>query len=59
VDEQTQEEVFEEKLQGAIDGINQKSAQGRTSALESVAKAFVKKCMPDFVCDRYCSTSKP
>jgi hypothetical protein len=53
VDEQTQEEAFEEKLREAIDGINQKSAQGRTSSLESVAKAFIKKCIPDFVSDRY------
>ncbi|PSN52700.1 hypothetical protein C0J52_09394 [Blattella germanica] len=52
VDEQTQEEVFEEKLREAIDGMNQKSAQGRTSSLESVAKAFVKKCIPEFVSDR-------
>jgi hypothetical protein len=58
VDEQTQEEVFEEKLREAIDGIIQKSAQGRTSSLESVAKAFIKKCMPDFVSDRYCVTSQ-
>lgn len=52
VDEQTQEEAFEEKLREAIDGLNQKSAQGRTSSLESVAKAFIKKCIPDFVSDR-------
>ncbi|XP_021919874.1 interferon-related developmental regulator 2 [Zootermopsis nevadensis] len=52
VDEQTQEEVFEEKLREAIDGLNQKSAQGRTLSLESVTKAFIKKCIPDFVSDR-------
>nr|CAD7445635.1 unnamed protein product [Timema bartmani] len=52
IDEQTQEEIFEEKLKEAIDGISEKSAQGRTSALESVAKAFIKKCVPDFVTDR-------
>ena len=57
MDEQTQEEVFEEKLREAIDGMNQKSAQGRTSSLESVAKAFVKKCIPEFVSDRWVSTS--
>lgn len=54
MDEQTQEEVFEEKLREAIDGLNQKSAQGRTLSLESVTKAFIKKCIPDFVSDRYC-----
>jgi hypothetical protein len=58
VEEQTQGEVFEEKLREAIDGINQKSAQGRTSSLESVAKAFIKKCIPDFVSDRYYLTSE-
>lgn len=52
VDEQTQEEIFEEKLREAIDGINQKSAQGRTASLESVAKAFIKKFIPEFVTDR-------
>ncbi|XP_063216854.1 interferon-related developmental regulator 1 [Bacillus rossius redtenbacheri] len=52
VDEQTQEEVFEEKLREAIDSLSQKSAQGRTSAFDLVAKAFVKKCIPDFVTDR-------
>ncbi|KAG8227543.1 hypothetical protein J437_LFUL008415 [Ladona fulva] len=52
VDEQTQEEVFEEKLKESIDGINQKSAQGRTSSLESVSKAFVQKFIPDFILDR-------
>ncbi|XP_046388812.1 interferon-related developmental regulator 2 [Ischnura elegans] len=52
VDEQTQEEVFEEKLKEAIDGINQKSAQGRTMSLEAVSKAFVKKFIPEFIVDR-------
>lgn len=52
IDEQTKEEVFEEKLREAIDGLNQKSAQGRTGSLESVAKAFVQKCIPEFVIDR-------
>lgn len=52
VDEQTKEEIFEEKLKEAIDGFNQKSAQGRTVALESVAKAFVQKCIPEFVINR-------
>lgn len=52
IDEQTQEEIFEEKLGEAIDGLNQKSAQGRTASLESVAKAFIKKCVPEYVIDR-------
>ncbi|KAF4520348.1 hypothetical protein B566_EDAN009870 [Ephemera danica] len=53
VDEQTQEELFEEKLMEAIDGIMQKSAQARTTALECVGKAFVKKYLPDFVSERH------
>ncbi|XP_066992711.1 interferon-related developmental regulator 2 isoform X2 [Anabrus simplex] len=53
VDEQTQEELFEEKLREAIDGMNQKSAQGRTCSLESVARAFIKKCTPEFVSERH------
>jgi hypothetical protein len=53
VDEQTQEEIYEEKLMEAIDGIVQKSAQARTTALESVAKGLVKKYVPDFVAERY------
>lgn len=52
MDEQTQDEVFEEKLREAVDNMNQKSAQGRTGALESVAKAFTQRYVPDFVCDR-------
>ena len=49
VDEISQEEVFEEKLQEAMDLASQKSAQGRTMALESMCTAFIKKFIPDFV----------
>lgn len=52
VDGITQQEAFEEKLVEAIDGLTQKSAQGRTSNFEAVAKAFIKKYVPDFVQDR-------
>lgn len=52
VDEQTQIEIFEEKLKEAIDGATQKSAAGRTNSLQSVCSAFLKKYLPDFVTDR-------
>lgn len=52
IDEFSQEEVFEEKLREAMDLAGQKSAQGRTMALESMCTAFLKKIIPDFVEDR-------
>ncbi|KAL1117869.1 hypothetical protein AAG570_004182, partial [Ranatra chinensis] len=52
VDEQSQDDVFEEKLKDAIDGISQKSSQGRTSCLESVGIAFTQKYIPEFVIER-------
>ena len=52
VDEVSQEEVFEEKLKEAMDLAGQKSAQGRTMALESMCTAFLRKFIPDFVEDR-------
>ena len=52
VDEQSQQEAFEEKLTEAVDGFAQKSAQGRTSCLEAVSKAFIKKYVPLYVSDR-------
>ncbi|XP_034241986.1 interferon-related developmental regulator 2 [Thrips palmi] len=51
-DETAIEEEFEERLRDAIDGLSQKSAQGRTQCLEAVSKAFVKRFIPDFVVDR-------
>ena len=52
IDELSQEEVFEEKLREAMDLASQKSAQGRTMALESMCTAFNKKFIPEFVEDR-------
>ena len=52
VDELSQEEAFEEKLRDAMDLASQKSAQGRTMALESMCTAFNKKFIPEFVEDR-------
>lgn len=51
-DEQAQSDVFEEKLMEAIDGLTQKSAQGRTSCLESVGASLTMKYIPEFVLNR-------
>lgn len=51
-DEQAQSDVFEEKLMEAIDGLTQKSAQGRTSCLESVGTSLTMKYIPEFVLNR-------
>lgn len=51
-EELTQNELFEEKLIEAIDGLTQKSAQGRTSCLESVGNSLTMKYIPDFVVNR-------
>lgn len=51
-DDFARQEAFEEKLVEAIDGLAQKSAQGRTACLEAVRVALVKKYMPEFVFDR-------
>lgn len=37
----------------AIEGITQKSAQGRTNSLESVGNALSMKYVPEFVMERY------
>lgn len=46
------QDMFEEKLTEAIDGLTQKSAQGRTSCFEAVSKALIKKYIPDYLNDR-------
>ncbi|XP_014244492.1 interferon-related developmental regulator 1 [Cimex lectularius] len=51
-EEQSQNEIFEEKLMNAIDGLTQKSAQARTNCLESVATLFTTKFIPEFVINR-------
>lgn len=51
-DELAQQEAFEEKLLEAIDGLTQKSVQGRTNCFDAVAKALVVKFIPEFVYDR-------
>lgn len=52
MDEQAQQEAFEDKLMEAIDGLNQKSAPGRTNCFDAVAKALIMKFIPDFIYDR-------
>lgn len=51
IDEST-DDLFEEKLIEAIDGISQKSSQGRAQCLDSVSVAFSKRYLPDFAVDR-------
>lgn len=46
------QEQFEEKLLEIIDGLTQKSSQGRTNCLQQLSKALIKKYMPAFVRDR-------
>lgn len=52
VDEPTQEDLFEEKLYEAIDGISQKSAQTRTNSLLAVGTAFTRRYVPEMIVDR-------
>lgn len=52
IDEFSQQEAYEEKFSEALDGLTQKSAQGRTNCLDSVRGALVKKYTPDFIYDR-------
>lgn len=47
------QDQFEEKLIDAIDGISQKSAQGRTNCLISITKALVSKYIPLFIAERH------
>jgi len=51
--DESQNDVFEEKLSDAIDGLSQKSAQGRTSSFETVCNIFCKKYIPDYILNRY------
>lgn len=51
-DEATQEELFEEKLKEALDGLSEKSSQRRLQCLESISNGFMKKIVPDFINDR-------
>lgn len=47
-----QNELFEDKLAEAIEGMSEKSAQSRVNSFESVAAALMKKFIPEFVNQR-------
>ncbi|BES87848.1 Interferon-related protein conserved region [Nesidiocoris tenuis] len=51
-DENVQNDAFEEKLIEAIDGLTQKSAQGRTHCLEAISTSFTMRFIPEFVINR-------
>ncbi|KAL3853256.1 hypothetical protein ACJMK2_016811 [Sinanodonta woodiana] len=57
VDEDSAQEQFEEKLKDCIDGLSQKSAQGRKTCLEGIIKAFSKKYLYEFLQDRKMTVS--
>lgn len=46
------QEQLEEKLCEILDGLTQKSSQGRTNCFENLTKGFVKKYMPNFIRER-------
>lgn len=51
-EEASVEEIFEEKLKEAIDGLTLKSAQSRINSLTAISVALTKKLVPDFISDR-------
>lgn len=51
--DESQNDAFEEKLSDAIDGLSQKSAQGRTMSFEAVCNIFCKKYIPEYILNRY------
>lgn len=57
VDETSAQENFEDKLKDAIDGLTQKSAQGRKNCLDAIIKAFSKKYLFEFLQDRKITVS--
>lgn len=52
VDDVAQEHL-EEKLSELLDGLTQKSSQGRINCFQSLTNAFIKKCMPTYIKDRW------
>lgn len=54
--DEIQNDVFEDKLSDAIDGLLQKSAQGRTLSFEAVCNIFCKKYIPDYILNRCVNT---
>ncbi|OWF41558.1 interferon-related developmental regulator 1-like [Mizuhopecten yessoensis] len=57
VDEASAQENFEDKLKECIEGILQKSAQGRKLCLEGLIKALSKKCISEFLHNRKMTVS--
>ncbi|XP_050435954.1 interferon-related developmental regulator 2 [Adelges cooleyi] len=51
-EDQLLNDAFEEKLGDAIDGLTQKSAQGRTTSFEFVYNVFCKKFIPEYIINR-------
>ncbi|KAK3101194.1 hypothetical protein FSP39_001662 [Pinctada imbricata] len=51
-DETTAQENFEDKLKECIEGVLQKSAQGRKVAIDGICKALSKKYVYEFLLDR-------
>nr|XP_015838666.1 PREDICTED: interferon-related developmental regulator 2 isoform X1 [Tribolium castaneum] len=46
-------EQFEDKLIEMLDGLSQKSSQGRINCIQSLRKALIKKYVPNFVKERH------
>ncbi|KAF6024932.1 IFRD1 [Bugula neritina] len=53
VDESSAQEVFEEKLNDAIEGLLEKSLKGRTNSIRSVISAMRKRVLTGFLIDRH------
>ena len=47
------QEQFEDKLIEMLDGLNQKSSQGRINCIQTLRKALIKKYVPNFVRERH------
>ncbi|KAJ8301594.1 hypothetical protein KUTeg_020581 [Tegillarca granosa] len=45
-------EIFEDKLKDCIDGLSQKSAQGRKNCLDGLIRALSKKYIYEFLMER-------
>ena len=45
-------ELFESKLEEAIEGMYEKSAQNRIASIEAVTSALMKRFIPEFVVRR-------
>ncbi|KAL1454446.1 hypothetical protein WDU94_010701 [Cyamophila willieti] len=51
------EDGFEDKMSQALDGLSQKSVQGRINCLEALNTALSRRFVPDFVIDRRVTVS--